>query len=298
MAIDPNEPIDSFLNSQLLLSRRKDRRKRVENIQVLVAIGIIGIYFTAPAQTFLSENNLAATMGYFLFGIGTYLILKLFSITIRSVYEHRVLKLFGEILLPFGFITTVFGYILWVVSQFVTISLEITVDVQRSAGIILVVLSPLAVWFAYKNYINYQEVELLEEKVEERIKGQEFEEILYSNPDMIEEGLELEGWNVVLEESPEFSTRGNQGSLRMIDFIGTDKDGNRVILEAKTRVDRYNAGAIINQLAPYTDDNRVVVASLSSTEGARDQLREHGIECLSVQAEFDKVKGNFVYHSQ
>jgi|GEM_PF-5501360 len=256
------------ISDQLRLSRKTERRRRVENVHILVAIGIIGTYFTSPAQEFLTSNAIESTTGVFVFGAGCFLGLKVITLTIRMVWNPKPLEVLGELVAPFIFVIGVVGYLIWLFFQFVTISLNVNIEPNRSMLFIVALLSIVSSVVAYLNYSQYRNEIEEKEEISGRIYERKMFGMLSENPELIEPGLTIK----------EIQPNKNSYSGIIPDVLAEDADGNEAFIELKRRVDSNTVQNIYDQYREILDDNRVIIVSSSFVGRSKERLKDYGFE--------------------
>jgi hypothetical protein len=145
------EKIGTYIESE----KRRYLKKRRENVQVLVALGVIGGYITFAAGTDeIFTNEASQTIVYFLVGVsGLFLFIKMTTVTIRPEIENYWLEIIDETIAPGMYALSVYGLILiaginYISVQFPDISEDILVFIQGVFLIILVLI--LSVWVSWK----------------------------------------------------------------------------------------------------------------------------------------------------
>lgn len=95
-------------------SEKQEFRRRRENVQVLVAIAVIGGYasFVSSRQSVFS-TQLGQILSQIMVGVsGIFLLVKLATITLRPDFDHRLIEKLDEWLLPFMFVMAIFGLVI------------------------------------------------------------------------------------------------------------------------------------------------------------------------------------------
>jgi hypothetical protein len=135
--------------------KEDDLKKRRENIQVLVALGVIGGYITfAAGRDEIFANEVSQIIVYFLVGVsGFFLFIKMTTVTIRPELENYWLEIIDETIAPGMYALSVYGLILvaginYVSRWFPNISEEMLVFIQGSFLMILILI--LLVWVSWK----------------------------------------------------------------------------------------------------------------------------------------------------
>lgn len=259
------------ISEQLRLSRREEQRKRVENLHVLVAIGIIGIYFTQPAQQIVSNLNIVEVTKLFVGGACLYLLIKITAAAFRSWKNIRIFSVMGEFIAPFLLLLVVYGYLITIFLSLVSISFDFDISVNiEVASLVLVSLIPIAIKYARQRFQEYMANKEKEEKLDERISGRQFEEFVYENPHLIETGLK---WT-------DQETRYDIG----VDLIGEDSEGTTVVAEVKTEIGLPVARHLTRAFDYLTlNYGRKLAITTKITEPAQSHLESNGWECVVIE---------------
>jgi hypothetical protein len=263
-----------WLANQLRIADDRERR-HVESIHILITTAIIASYFTPTAQTLISSKGISRYTDA-LVGISVlYLSLRLVDITVPIRDLHTFLDWLFGFIAPLGFLTSVLGYLTVV---FLTIyEIPATEALLSSVSLSIAIVSVLLSIYQ----IQYKKSRGTKSSTSLRETAIEFEDYIYENPELIEEGLT---WH----------ERDSIGAIRT-DFTGTDQQGNTVYGEAKIgSIDRTRISQTILHIIDNIDSGRLLIITnsnpRSSAEDAIQSIEKNISKDISIEikeVEFD-----------
>lgn len=279
---DPQSSLRERLRRQAVsVGQGQLLQQRIENVHLVVAIGILGWYVTGHQDEIV---NLGLGTDGFFFAIaviaGIFVGAKVNTITLRMTsFGGSYIRVLDEFVLPFFFFVSLDGLIITFVFYAVYSELGLSVSqtvVASTIVLVTVVISyRMAVaWNRYTNDLRDQDM-AFEQRIAE-LQSSKLERVLFDNPDLIEEGFQ----SFVLQ----WRDRIN-GFIIAADLFGIDSDGLDTVVEVKTNVDASAVEEFRSSVVERVEGMRTVIAGFSITEEAQDLIEGTDIEFIQLDRE-------------
>lgn len=271
------------------------QQQRIENVHMLVALGILGWYVTSHQDKLV---HLDLTTDGFFFGFaviaGIFVAGKVNTITLRRTrQESRYIRYADEMLLPLFFFASLNGVIATLVFYSVYSALPLPENdliVSVFILIVTVVVSRYLAksWDEYTDDLRYQDEEF-EQRIA-KIQSSELERLVFEYPELIEEGF----------HPMKLQWRYRVNGLRVeADIFGIDIHGAKTVVEVRNHVTAKVVSKFISSVVERVEDMRPVLAGISVTEDAEALIEESDVEFIEIdraEAEelMDSTENDFV----
>jgi len=270
------------INEYIEVSLESQRKKRAENIQVLVSLGIIGAFFTDQFQNLIAGTSFESFTDLVVLFSGVFLLSKVTLPTIRITKNSDKLEWFDQVALPFLYtFSVILGalvmFYLWI-PPFSALTSSVSGGLSKI--LILVIAGLLSTLGAIKQRENYKYARRRENSLRDKVKRPSESRIinyLKNNPEKMMEGIQ----NV---------DRSLEGGTESPDFMAEDGDGRPIIIEVERGIAGINA---LKRLDTYTKahgarnkgEARGLLVAQNITARAESEIEERDLEFVRLNFE-------------
>lgn len=282
---DPEKTISAYL-------QRKSQRERAENVQVLVATGIIGWYLSANNSQLI---NISFTSDGFFFAFTTlsalFLYVKLNILAFKRTFDWKWIDEFDDSVVQFLYIYGFNGVVATAVLDLTLPILGLQVMDQNILIIVLSGLCLISAVYTYGSYNRSQKIREQNQKISEYLTEYNKKDVLdlvIENPELIEENFSVTTTETVIRVN---------GWRTNIDIIGEDSNNNQVAIFVFKNINEDIIRNTINRIEDikHSDsieplsknfDRFIVVADILEVD--TKPFDEKNIELLSIQNIIDR----------
>ena len=297
-----------LLSKYIKSSSSNQEKRRVENIQILVALGIIGTYFTGFFQDFIegSATSIETVLFFVVASSIIFLFFKIMIPSIRIALDSKKLAWFDELALHFLYMFSVLTGFMSV--AYVSLP-NLGIGITGYNNIVAVAI--LILGFFMSIYVVYQMIEHIGDSL---MENDFIDNIVESSMTFYAERLLLEDLTDNLAVLSEAYSDLEVINIRDLDdkssfdyLITTDKvdipleiklsgitKGNAIALTSRTKRFQNKIKKIEEGKEGERPVNPVIVAT-SFTEPAKNHLKNSEISCVEVSVKEDSDKYKFEY---
>ena len=254
-----------YLADEMNISDDSERRHR-DSVHIIVVTAIVASYLNPKTQEIIKASNLETiTQHLVILSIG-YLAIRLIDTTVPIRKIHQYFEYAFRIIAPLGFLVSILVYL-----TIVTISISNWQISDSTKNGLLVLSGIVSVLIAIVSITAESDQSKSSAKSIHR-HAIDFENYVYENPDLVEEGLE---WTEIESDG--------------VDLVGIDRKGNRVLAELKMGyLSKERLVNIRNMIAHNVSDfDRLLVITNGEGHATPPSMVAFDVEIVEVEYDIE-----------
>lgn len=288
--VDPTSGEDNHISQGVIEFLQEEARyERAENIQVLVALGVVGWYITTHPEQ-LINLGFGREGFFFLFAVisGSFLYLKINVIAFRIAIDHQWVEKLDNSVIQFLYIFGFNGIVGTGVTGFLLDLIHINIDPHLVFGGVSTSLLLVSLAYGISYYRSTQQRSRRRQEFLEFLKnapGSELVTFLSENPDLIEQDFTIHNTEQLLRVD---------GQRMRIDIYGEDAQGLSVAVEVVPILNERSADRVGEKLNKIRKNDvefpstirgfdRFVIVTGSADEKTSKELQKNGIEFVNLR---------------
>ena len=244
------------LHHELNKIRRQNRRSQIDSVHILVAIGIVGWYFTTTRGSLFAFSNTFDVyfLAFTLLSAG-YIVLKINLVSIRDFVQRSDIIKF-ERGISFLFFASLDG----IVAIAIVDGLLSWADTTQFRGLLLPLSAAVAIIISLVPSFYYYR---LSYSIDKSIQEQELVDLLFKYPEMLQPGFK--------PKEREWMSR-NRGWLQRADIYGIDNEGNETIVNVRTHASEDDV-KLLERRVSDSPNMKYIIAALDFSDVALNRVQ-------------------------